>query len=47
MIPGILNDIGGAALVAWVFALYELGSITAGAASALLGLRFSLRACHK
>jgi MFS family permease len=43
MIPGILNDIGGAALVAWVFALYELGSITAGAASALLGLRFGLR----
>lgn len=44
MLPSIVDDIGGAALVGWSVALYELGSIVAGAASALLIMRFSFRA---
>lgn len=43
LIPSILADIGGAALVAWTIALYEIGSIAAGAASALLSLRYGLQ----
>lgn len=43
LIPSILSDIGGAALVAWTIALYEIGSIAAGAASALLSLRYGLQ----
>ena len=43
LIPSILADIGGAELVAWTIALYEIGSIAAGAASALLSLRYGLQ----
>jgi len=43
VIPDIIRDIGGAQLIAWTVALYEIGSIVAGAASALLALRFGLR----
>ncbi len=44
MMPAIVAEIGGAALIAWTLALYELGSIIAGAISALLALRFGIRA---
>lgn len=44
MLPSIVAEIGGAALVGWSVSLYEVGSIVAGAASALLTLRFGLRA---
>jgi MFS family permease len=44
MLPSIVAEIGGAALVGWSVSLYEIGSIVAGAASALLTLRFGLRA---
>jgi MFS family permease len=44
MLPSIVAEIGGAALVGWSVSLYEIGSIVAGAASALLTMRFSLRA---
>lgn len=43
MLPSMVADIGGEALVAWLVALYELGSIVAGAASALVTLRFGLK----
>ena len=44
MLPTIVSDIGGAALVGWSVALYEIGSIIAGAASALLVMRHGFRA---
>ena len=43
MLPSIVADIGGRALVAWTTALYEIGSIVAGAASALLALKAGIR----
>src|SRR5687767_1232034 len=43
MLPAIVADIGGAALVGWSVSLYEIGSIVAGAASALLTMRYGLR----
>jgi MFS family permease len=43
MLPSIVAEIGGAALVGWSVSLYEIGSIVAGAASALLTIRFGLR----
>lgn len=43
MLPSIVDEVGGAALVGWAVALYEIGSIVAGAASALLTLRYGLR----
>jgi MFS family permease len=44
MLPSIVAEVGGAALVGWSISLYEIGSIVAGAASALLTMRFGLRA---
>ncbi len=44
MLPSIVAEIGGAALVGWSVSLYEIGSIVAGAASALLTMRFGLHA---
>lgn len=44
MLPSIVAEIGGVALVGWSVSLYEIGSIVAGAASALLTMRFGLRA---
>lgn len=43
MMAAIVDDIGGADFIAWTLALYELGSIIAGASSALLSLRFGVR----
>ncbi|MFC4667969.1 MFS transporter [Seohaeicola nanhaiensis] len=43
MLPSVVEEVGGAALVGWAVALYEIGSIVAGAASALLTLRYGLR----
>jgi len=43
MLPSIVAEIGGAELVGWSISLYEMGSIVAGAASALLIMRFGLR----
>ena len=43
MLPSIVGTIGGAALVGWSVSLYEIGSIVAGAASALLTTRHGLR----
>jgi MFS family permease len=44
MLPSIVAEIGGAALVGWSVSLYEIGSIVAGATSALLTMRHGLRA---
>ena len=43
MLPSMLPDIGGEAYVAWTVALYEIGSIVAGAASGLLARRLGIR----
>jgi MFS family permease len=43
MLPSIVAGIGGAPLVGWSVSLYEIGSIVAGVASALLSMRFGLR----
>lgn len=44
MLPSIVADIGGAGLVGWSVSLYEIASVVAGAASALLTMRYGLRA---
>lgn len=43
MLPSIVAEIGGAALVSWTVSIYEIGSIVAGAATALLTMRYGLR----
>ena len=43
MMPAIVAEIGGEPLVSWNFALYEAGSIVAGAASGLIALRRGVR----
>ncbi len=43
MLPAIVAEIGGVSLMPWTIALYEIGSITAGAASGLMALRLGLR----
>lgn len=43
MMPAIVADIGGTSLIHWTIALYEIGSIIAGAASGLLSLRYNLK----
>jgi MFS family permease len=43
VMPHAIVDIGGARFIAWTFALYEIGSIVAGASAAFLGLRIGLR----
>ena len=43
MLPTMVSEIGGAALVGWTVSLYEVGSVIAGAASALLTMRHGLR----
>jgi len=42
-LPRAVIDIGGHQLIGWAFSLYQLGSILAGAATALLVTRFGLR----
>ena len=41
--PTAVAEMGGATLIGWAFALYQLGSIVAGAATALLFLRLGFR----
>lgn len=43
MLPSIVSEIGGRALVAWTSALYEIGSIIAGATSGLIALKSGVR----
>ena len=43
MLPSIIPSIGGEGLVAWTVAIYEIGSIVAGAASGLLAVRKGIR----
>ncbi|MCQ2005179.1 MFS transporter [Rhizobium sp. NRK18] len=43
MSPSIVGEIGGAGLISWLFSLYQLGSIIAGASAALLSLRYGIR----
>lgn len=43
MIPQIVDDVGGSGLVGWSISLYEMGSIVAGSAGALLTMRYGLR----
>lgn len=44
MLPSIVADVGGAGLIGWSVSLYEIASVVAGAASALLTMRYGLRA---
>lgn len=44
MMPAMVAEIGGANLISWTVALYEIGSIVAAAASGLLAIRHGLRA---
>jgi MFS family permease len=41
--PSIVEDIGGVPYVSWMISLYEVGAIIAGAASAMLSLRTSIK----
>ena len=43
LIPAIVDDIGGTQLIPWATTLYEVGSITAGAASGLLATRHGVK----
>ncbi|WP_170317638.1 MFS transporter [Paroceanicella profunda] len=43
MMPSIVADIGGTRLISWTSALYEVGSIVAGAMSGLLSMRHGVR----
>lgn len=43
MIPAIVAEVGGAHLISWTVALYEIGTIIAGAAGGLLSIRYGLR----
>ncbi len=42
MMPAIVAGIGGTHFVAWTIALYEIGSIAAGASAAVLSIRYGL-----
>jgi MFS family permease len=43
MMPSIVAEVGGSGLVGWSVSLYEIASVVAGAASALLTMRYGLR----
>jgi len=43
MMPAIVSEISGEAYVPWTIALYEIGSIIAGATSGLVSLRLGIR----
>jgi MFS family permease len=43
MLPSIVAEVGGSGLVGWSVSLYEIASVVAGAASALLTMRYGLR----
>ena len=42
-LPSAIDEIGGGHLLGWAFSLYQLGSICAGAATALVMVRLGLR----
>lgn len=44
VMPSAVREIGGLGYIYWTVALYELGSIAAGAATGLLAIRLGLRA---
>lgn len=44
LVPSAVAEIGGADLINWTIAIYQLGSIVAGAATGLFAVRFGLRA---
>jgi MFS family permease len=41
--PSMVAELGGAELISWMLALYEMGSIISGALSALAAIRFGVR----
>jgi MFS family permease len=41
--PSMVAELGGAELISWMLALYEMGSIISGALSALAAMRFGVR----
>jgi MFS family permease len=41
--PSAIEEVGGLNLISWTFALYLMGSITAGASVSLLVVKFGLR----
>ncbi len=43
LIPAIVDEIGGVHLIPWATSLYEVGSITAGAASGLLATKHGIK----
>ena len=43
IVPGIVHDIGGIAYVAWTIALYQVGAVVAGSATAMLSQRIGLK----
>lgn len=43
MMPALVSEIGGAALVSWTISLYEIGTIMTGAAGGLLAMRHGMR----
>lgn len=43
MLPRVVADIGGHALVGWTVSLYEIGTILTGAASGLVATRYGIR----
>lgn len=43
LMPSAIMEIGGAAWLGWTIALYEVGSVVAGAATGLLAVRVGLR----
>lgn len=43
MLPSIVADVGGTRLVSWSVSLYQIASVVAGAAAALLTMRYGLR----
>ena len=43
MLPALVAEIGGEALIGWTVSLYEIGTILTGAASVLLGARYGVR----
>jgi len=42
-LPSAIDEIGGASIIGWAFTLYQLGSIVAGAATALLIARLGFK----
>lgn len=44
VMPSAVREIGGLQYIYWTVALYQLGSIAAGAATGLLAIRLGLRA---